>query len=343
MRKKKQQEIEQEALSSEAMPKENAAAADETASPRKKRHILAKILCALAATLVWVYAVNLESTDFERTFAGVPVIVDGVAQLNAENEMSVISGYDNVVDVIVSGKKSEVLAMTGEEIRVSVDVSGLTAAGKFPLPVKVDLPENFTAVNEAQLSAEIYVDVDTTREIPVRITRLAHIVSTSYTLGEPTLSVEQVTVTGPAQVLELIDCAALEIDLGNVVTATTIVGAPILQDAKGGRISNPYVRCDTGEITVNIPVTQRKQIKLTAVYAAPELADHWIAEILPDTVEVTGDPMLLANLTEVPVYVIDEKAKEGEYVVSAIELPVGVTVAEDEAKAVYVRLRHSVG
>lgn len=309
---------------------------------KHSKHIFAKIMCLIAAVCVWLYVMNLERTDYERTFTQVPVIVDGVASLNASCDMSVISGYDNTVDVTVSGKKSEVQAMTAENIRVSVDVSALREAGKFNMPVKIQLPSNILSVNEEDLVAEVYVDVNATREVPVRILSLDYIISSSYTLGEPVLSLETVTVTGPGQVLDLIDCAGLSFTLGSVTTSTTMVGTPSLVDTDGVKISNPYIRCDVSEITVDIPVETTKLIKLVADYASPELLDDWAAEITPQSIMVKGDPMTLATLTEIVVYTIDKDVKEGEYVVSSIDLPDGVT-SEGKTGSIYVRIRHSVG
>ena len=305
---------------------------------KKSSHLFAKLLCLFAATCVWIYVMNLEATDYERTFTQIPVAVDGVTQLNADSNMSVISGYDNTVDVVISGKKSDVQKLTAEQIRASVDVSTMNVAGKFAVPVQVQPPAGFTVVNADRLTAELYLDANTERQVPVRITNLDYIVSSSYTMGAPVLSHETVTVKGPAQVLDLIECAALEFDLGTVTTSTTMVGTPKLEDADGVRVSNPYVRCDIKEITVEIPVTMTKEIRLVASYQVPELKSNWMAEIRPATVTVIGDPMQLAQLEEIAVYEIAVGVGEGEYVVgaSAIDLPQGIEVVDVPASITVV-------
>jgi YbbR domain-containing protein len=271
-------------------------------------------------------------------------VIDGVAQLNANSNMSVISGYDNAVDVVISGKKSDVQNLTAEEIRVSVDVSTMTQAGKFSVPVEVQVPAGFAVINADLLNAELYVDVNTERQVPVRITNLDYIVSSSYTMGTPILSHETVTVKGPAQVLDLIECAALEFDLGTVTTSTTMVGTPRLEDVDGVRVSNPYVRCDVNEVTVEIPVTMTKEIPLVASYKVPELKNGWKAEIRPATVTVVGDPMLMTNLNEIVVYEIPVGVVEGEYVVGGgvIDLPMGVS-AVNAPTSIVVIVRRVLG
>lgn len=311
---------------------------------KKSRHILAKLLCLLAATGVWMYAMNLETTDYERVFSKVAVIVDGAAELNTNSDMSVISGYDNAVDIVVSGKKSEVQALQTEEIRAFIDVSELSEAGKSTVPVQVQLPDGFTVVNAEQLMADIYVDVNGTREIPIEITNMDYIISSSYTMGEPSLSHETILVTGPQQVLDLIECASLEFDLGNVTSSKTMVGTPRLMDADGVLISNPYVRCEVTDITVNIPVETTKELRLVVEYVAPEMRSGWQTEVTPTTITVRGDPMMLAAMGDISVYKITSAAVEGEYVVSAgvIDLPENVTM-EGELNAITVRLRRVVG
>ena len=340
MRKKKLKDT--EAAEMEHM-QPDVTVADER-KEKKSRHIFAKILCLFAAAIVWMYVMNLESTDFEQVFSQLPVVVDGVAQLSAESDMSVISGYGNTVDIIVSGKKSEVQKLTAEDIRVSVDVSELSEAGKFTLPVQVQLPDNFTAVNESLLNTEIYVDVNTTREIPIRTVKKGYSISTSYVMGEPELSQETVTVTGPQQVLELIDCALLELNLGNLTTSATVVATPRLVGADGTPISNPYVRFENDEITANISVETTKTVKFTATYALPELANKWMVEFDPVSVTVKGDPLDLEQVEAIPVYTITADTKAGEYVIGAdaVYLPSGVELQET-LDSITVRIRQIVG
>ena len=336
MRKKKQQDIESAAMEHLAP---DVTVAD-GGSKKKNKHIFAKLMCLLSATVVWLYVMNLESTDFERVFTQVPVVVDGVAQLSAESDMSVISGYGNTVDVIVSGKKSEVQDLSAEDIRVSVDVSVLKEAGKVTVPVRIQLPANFTAVNESLLSAEIYVDVDTTREIPVRAVKKEYSISSSYVMGEPVLSQETVMVTGPQQVLELIDCALLELYLGNLTTSATVAATPRLVGEDGTPISNPYVRFDNAEITANISVETTKTVKLTATYALPELANRWTVEFDPVSVTIKGDPLKLEQVEAIPMYTVATDTKAGEYVIgaAAIYLPSGV-VLQEQLDSITVRIR----
>ncbi len=338
--KKKQRNIDQ-SLREHTVPDVVVAAEQ---GEKKKRHIFAKLMCLIIATCVWLYVMNQESTDYEQSFTQLSVVVDGVTQLHAQSNMSVITGYDNTVDVIVSGKKSDVQALSAEDIRVSVDVSELSEAGRFTVPVDIQLPEGFVAINAAQLTAEVYVDVNTEREIPVQIHNLDYVVSSSFAMGQPILSHETVIVKGPAQVLDLVDCAALDFKLGNVTTSVTMVGTPRLVDADGIPVSNPYVRCDVSEITVNIPVTTTKELALVPSYLLPELKNGWTAEITPATILVSGDPMLLSGLSEISVFEIRVNAVEGTYTVGvdAIKLPEGVVV-EDLPETLSVHLHRIYG
>ena len=340
MRKKRQKD--REAVSLEHMAPDVVVADNRKA--KKSKHVFAKLFCLLAACGVWMYVMNLETTDFEQVFTQIPVVIDGVTQLNADSDMSVISGYDNTVDVIISGKKSEVQNLTAEDIRVSVDVAALREAGKFTLPVQIQLPDNFHAVNENLLNAEIYVDVNTTREIPVRTVKKEYSISLSYSMSEPELSQETVTVTGPQQVLELIDCALLELNLGNLTTSATVVATPRLVGVDGMPISNPYVRFENAEITAKISVETTKTVKLTATYALPELANKWMVEFDPVSVTIKGDPLNLDQVEAIPVYTIAADTKAGEYEVGAgaIYLPNGVEL-KNSLDSITVRIRQVVG
>ena len=289
-------------------------------------HIIVKLSCLIVAFAIWLYVVGTDTSPFEKSLTGVPISLTGVTDLAAAGNMSVISGYDETVDLLISGKKTEVQDLTSEDIEVSVDVSALKEAGKYSLPVSVKLPSGVSLVTTG-LTVDVYVDVNTTKQVPV-VAKLDYVTDASYHVGEPVLSVTSVTVEGPELVLDTVAYAGLEVSLGRVSTSMTTVATPVLYDADGVKITNPYVRFLGSEVTVNIPVTTQKTLPLVAKFELPEMKNKYTIQIMPATATVEGDPAVLNALEELVVYTADKTVREGILTVSFPVLPDNIRLVD---------------
>lgn len=292
---------------------------------KESGHLVAKLMCLVVAFGIWLYVTGTGDALEERTIVEVPVSLIGVSDLHMATDMSVIYGYDEMVDVIVTGKRSDVLALTADDLSASADVSVLTEAGRFSLPVNIQLPAGISVVGGEGISINVYVDLDMTKQVPVRVANLDYVIDASYRVGEPKLSLDAVTVKGPGLVLDTIEYAGVSFNLGTMMTSMTMVATPYLYDRDGERISNPYVRCSTTEIVVNIPVYTQKTLPLSAQYALPEYKEIYTVQFDPAGVTVQGDPSLINRLEDIVAFTVDKSIREGEYTVSFPELPTGLT------------------
>ena len=98
----------------------------------KTSDLIPRLLCVVIAVIIWLYVMSNESPDYERTFSGVTVSIENAALLTSESELSVISGYGERADITVTGKKSDLISYSLEDIVPSVDVGGITTPGGKP-------------------------------------------------------------------------------------------------------------------------------------------------------------------------------------------------------------------
>ena len=73
-----------------------------TANNRRGYDILTKILCFIAAFILWLYVTQVETSDYEETFNGVSVELVNTSVLESEAGLHVYSGHGNTVNVTVS-------------------------------------------------------------------------------------------------------------------------------------------------------------------------------------------------------------------------------------------------
>ena len=95
-----------------------ATEAQELKSNRGKRgNILPKILCVLAAFVLWLYVMQTESPEYTDTIGSVSVSLENVTALQSDLGLSVYSGGGDMVTVKVSGKKSVISRLGPDDIK----------------------------------------------------------------------------------------------------------------------------------------------------------------------------------------------------------------------------------
>lgn len=288
----------------------------------KYRSIIAKIVCVLAAVVLWFYVVITDTTIEEKTFNGITVTIRNVDRIEQTLGLSVINGYDRMVDVTVSGARSDINNITAEDITVYVDADEISSSGEYQLPVRSSLPDGIKLKELSANFITVYMDRRTSITVPIKVTTVQTIDS-NYTMGTPEPNIESVNVTGPSEELENIDYAEVSLDLGRVTKSLRSTGRLVLIDKSGNKIDNPYIKLQTTDVNVKIPVYAQKEVPLAVEYKYGYFNDSNVkVTIDPVSITVKGDPEDIDSLDRIILMQIDEKKITGDSVqTSAIMLP----------------------
>lgn len=306
----------------------------------RAQDIAARILCALAAIMLWLYVMSIDSPDYERTFTGVLVSIENEVQLANNYNMSVISGFENTVSVTVKGKKSDIDKYASSDINAFVDLSSVSGSGRHSLEVAAAPPAGLTVMEISPNTISVYTDQVASKTVPVDV-NLHYTMESTYGLGIYETNIEQVKVSGPAGVLDTIAYARAELDLGQVTTSMT-QRVPLKLVGEGGQeITNPYLRCDATDVLVEVPVYMYKDVPVKVAFKYGYLnAENAKVVVTPSIITVRGDPQVLADFNEYEALVIDETKITGDYSQRAkLTLPDGVTNV-DKIENVTVEVTH---
>ncbi len=315
-----------------------------TAQPKRKHSLgdwVAKISCLLIAFVIWLYVMQVDSSDYEETFHSVDVILTNTAVLEGADGLSVYSGYGTTVDVTVIGKKSTISKLTGEDLHVTADVSTITEAGMHSVPVHVDLPSGLSLGSLSQGFIQVYADEKSSRVVDIRAKITSFTMEHQLQMGEPSPAYDTVVVTGPKHALNDIAYAQVTLALGNVTSSMTASGALVLIDESGAEITNPYLRLARTEVKVDIPVYTMKELPLAVTYKYGYFDDTNVRVTLnPPTLNLRGDPGVLGKMEEIVVATLDEKQIAGDITqMVVLSLPAGVEAA-DGTENVVVSVKH---
>ncbi len=313
--------------------------ANEEAVRKKGPNIFPKIISVVLAFILWFYVMTVESPINQEVFRSIPVEV----LLPSNGELSLYSGYNVTVDVTVSGKKSDLNQISAQSFKATADASAYTQAGKYSIPVNVEVPGGFNLVDKSINLLSVYLDAKATSSVPVQIKLTEYVLSEGLELGgesEIEKSATEVFLSGPKSILDTIEAAQVTIPCGNVSSSIRASGNVQLLDASGSVVSNPYVSVGTATVDVKIPVFMTKDIGLKVEFKNKLLnSSNSKVSISPSSVKVRGAVETLAAFENHVLSTIDEKSLTSEKLSIPLTLPEGISCV-DGTETVEVTISH---
>lgn len=322
------------------MKKEKEAYVIDNGEYRVKRtkwlDIAAIILSILIAFIIWLYAISTNSPIYESSISSINVSVE-----NIPTGLSVISGLDHTIDIKVKGKRSDVLALTANDIKAYVDASGSVEPGTHTLTVNVTPPSGITISEKYPETVTVYLDNTTSKSLPIKINLRNYTIDTNCTLEKSTPDLSTVTVKGPADELNKIKEAQVTIEPGYINNSITASGSVQLYDYDGNVYSNPYVTCSVSDVMVRIDVHKYKTVPLTVAYKYGYFNDDNVSiNVEPAEIRIKGASDVIDDINSIVIATIDEtEVMSDGKVVYELELPNGITTQQD-IENVVVNIAH---
>lgn len=308
----------------------------------KRFNILAKLVCVFIAFIIWIYVTAVESPDHEETVYNVPVKLVGVSTIESNYNLSVFSGYELTVDLTVKGQLSTINKYTVDDYSVTADISSITKGGRFNVDLHFDMPNGVTLSSSSAKTADMYVDEKTTTTVSVLPKLRSVTVAENYELGTPVSDTDTVMVSGPKNLLEDIDYAAVYLDVGSISSSVSTVGQLTLVNLAGEDVSNPFLKLSKPEVKVSIPLYTYKELSVSVPTKHGIFTEkNSTITVSPEKIAVKGDPSVLEGLSTISTTVIDEtKITSDSTVKVGLVMPDNVSLAEGEVSNVSVSITH---
>lgn len=261
--------------------------------------VLPKILCVLAAFVLWIYVMQVESPEYEYEITAVPVELENARALQDESGLSVYAGSGNRINITVAGKKSIVTKLTADDIKATADLSRIKDAGRQSLEVTVDLPEDVTLVAGEPSSVTVYVDETESRSLPISVKfKDDFVIEAPYEFGKPTTDIDTVTVTGPKMRLNELESAAVSIELASPKSTFTTSADIMLVDSRGNSVDLGYFSMSETKVSVTVPIYLTKEYPIQVKFKN-SLIDPSLVRVTcePEVLKIKGDAAKLEGDT----------------------------------------------
>lgn len=224
---------------------------DTTGKPKhakKENTLLPKILSVLAAFALWLYV--FQAVEETRVFKEIPITVEN---FNTNLGLDVVSGYENTVDVTITGTKSILNDITSKDIKATVDLSDVTERGTYVKDLTIDVPTTVKVADKNVTQLKISVDKTIEKQIELSPV-LSYNIQYPYELGAPVLSTDTVTLKGPETDINAVSKALLQLNVGSIKNAVSSNVEVTLYDSNNYEIQSKYIVITPSEVEINVPV-----------------------------------------------------------------------------------------
>ena len=247
---------------------------------KKENTLLPKILSVLAAFALWLYV--FQAVEETRVFKEIPITVEN---FNTNLGLDVVSGYENTVDVTITGTKSILNDITSKDIKATVDLSDVTERGTYVKDLTIDVPTTVKVADKNVTQLKISVDKTIEKQIELSPV-LSYNIQYPYELGAPVLSTDTVTLKGPETDINAVSKALLQLNVGSIKNAVSSNVEVTLYDSNNYEIQSKYIVITPSEVEISVPVYK------TVLYGIqPDLVidkDRFDYAVLPSALYLKG-------------------------------------------------------
>lgn len=275
----------------------------------KKQDFLLKLLALALSIVLWAVVMDIDNPERNMRFDDVPVRVIGASQLKASTGLELIEGENTTVTVSLRGQSKSVGEVRASQITATVDISGLTEANEYDLPVTVSVSKSGVETNYVN-PGKVHVRVDRveSKDVPIEV-NVTGTPSDGYRAGKPTAATKKVTVFGPATDLAQVSKAVAVVDVtGRNSSLTNYECRVILYDQDGAAFTSNYITSQTEKIKVSVPIYRVNKIPLTVILKdGGSLTQNQVQCVIdPENVEViASDQAVLSDIKEINLGEID--------------------------------------
>ena len=297
----------------------------------------------LTAILIWFWVMGFETQVARKKFTSIQVNPVGLADMESKYGYTIIVDKEVYIDVTLEGKSSDLNRVKPSDIQAFVDLKNVSHAGEISLPIEIKEMDYVQVYEQSQSSTILYVDVKTSKPIPVEAKIVQMVTESNVDIGELKKNPDSVVVYGPKGVLDTIHHALVNISLGfeSITRPAKVTEKFILINENGEEVKNQYIT--TKEITsidVEIPVTIKREVPVLPNYRYGYYnSKNTNIRLIPDRIEIRGAPDDINGIESVYLKdTIDEKKYESDTTITnSIVLPEGVESLGGETAQVEIK------
>lgn len=253
---------------------------------------LARIMCVIVASILWVYVMNEQNPITTRSFT-VPL-----QTVHLQDDM-LVKDLPETVNVRVSGTRSQIAALRTADVKAFIDFEG-ASKGRNPYRVTAQVKNGeVIEITPSLLQLEIDTQVSKEMKLEARIVGVPH---SGITVSRMDLNPLQVKISGAEERINQVAKVLVMVDISNHDKNFETDATAVAVDQLGREMYDVKVTPSKVSTTVTIVRqlgTNDFPIKADLSGKLPSGITLVGTKITPQTVRLTADPKVLGELKEI--------------------------------------------
>lgn len=314
----------------------------------KDNDVVLRALSLLMAVLLWAYVISTDDQSVRNNVVNVPVLLQGVSDLT-DKGLVILEGSSNKVTVTVESSRGDLLNLMNDPslLTGTAELYHITEPGEYELTYLVDptryKSEGVSIVDKQPQKLTIVVDRMSTASIPVSV-NLTGTPGDNLTVDEYNASPDAIVVRGPETILRQIKTAEVVYDVSGLTASLQTNVTYRLLDANNQEVTNAHLAPETPSTTLSIQLQGDTAVPLTVElddsdYLKASAVD---VSIDPETITLSGDPEVIAELNQINLGTIDlwDVVRNGTTEFKRVILPPnGVSTAKGQQQYATITLK----
>jgi diadenylate cyclase len=253
-------------------------------------------LALLLAVATWLVVAEQVNPPQTVRIDSIPLRTSGLNQ-----DLLIVSNVPTTVSAEVQAPQNIAVDLSPQSLRATVNLEQLSAGDHRVLVDVRPVDDQVRVITREPGALDIELQPRATRVMTVSLVIPdRETLPFSYDIsGNPTITPPQVTVTGPADVVETVDRAEVNVSLRGARSSINEERPVVLRDLEGNILTGLIT--DPDDVQVSIPISQRFNTRDAAVHVVitgTVAPGYWISNINvePKTVTLLGPPSTLEQI-----------------------------------------------
>ena len=300
-----------------------------------------RVASLVAAIFIWLYVVYQENPTIDTWVNNIYVAQRNLSQDFENGKLVILSVSSNDVDVKLSGRRSIISSINAESGSAYIDMSKITEAGRYEVPIKVDFSiDGMDVVQLKPNRCTVVVDRVVTEERPITIIRKG-VVSGGHFVEDIVMNPDVLKISGPKTAVDAVASCSITVDLTDKSEDIKGLYKIKLYDESGAEITDSSVTKNIEYTDVHCMLSTVKNVLVKPVLSATENSkgEKIVASCEPARLTVSGKAALLESTEELLTNAIDvSKVYEETEIECEVLLPDGLVLADENITTVKVKL-----
>ena len=263
-----------------------------------KNDLKLKILSIIVAIFMWTFVINTTNPTVNKSYRNIPVVIRNQDDLEKNGYTIIGKDESYATNVKLKGSREKLLSLRSENIYASVDISDLKE-GVQSLDIEVDTLSGVSVdeIEPGEINLNIQKVIEKT--MPVNLI-FSDEIKDGRIVEVNELSPKEVTVKGPASIINKIDRAELRIDDINLLDGK-IHNLPVkVLDKNGKALSDINISHQDVNVSFLVYETKRVNLKLVTSGRIDRDYEETARELSPDSIVIKGQESVIRDIEEIP-------------------------------------------